>query len=199
MPVAPIIHIGGWPGAGKQAVGRIVADRIGGRLIHNHLMLDAARALYARDTPESKALREEVRGVILAHARALPPEIPIVLTDALSAGNADAARLFQPTLDLARDRGAPLVCFVLELSVEENVARLTEPARFGGAKLTDVDILLSLRERETLFLPDGAHVLDVTDLTPEQAADRMLLLAKNTSGVRGLAPGSTLAPTATDA
>ncbi|MEL7093665.1 MAG: hypothetical protein AAFN94_18240, partial [Pseudomonadota bacterium] len=193
MGAAPVIHIGGWPGAGKQTIGRIVADRLGGRLIHNHLMLDAARALYARDTPEGKAMREEVRGVILAHARRLPREVPIVLTDALSAGNADAVRLFQPTLDLARDRGAPLVCFALELSVDENVARLTEPARFGGDKLTDVDILLSLRDRETLFLPKGAHVLDVTDLTPEDVADRMLLLAQNTSGVRGLAPGPTLA------
>ena len=84
MSVAPVIHIGGWPGVGKMTVGRIVADKLGGRLIHNHLMLDAARALYARNTQESVEMREEVRELILSHARRLPKEIPIVFTDALA-------------------------------------------------------------------------------------------------------------------
>ncbi|WP_299687036.1 hypothetical protein [uncultured Tateyamaria sp.] len=170
MPVAPVIHIGGWPGAGKQTIGHVVADRFGGRLIHNHLMLDAARAIYARDTPESVAMREEVRGVIFGHALALPRDVPIILTDAL-ADEPAAVPLFQPTLDLARDRGAVLRVFVLTLSVAENQRRLTDPARRGGAKLTDGQVLQSLRDRQALFVPDGAVVLDVTEMTANKAGD----------------------------
>ena len=170
MAVAPVIHIGGWPGAGKRTIGRIVADRLGGRLIDNHLMLDAARALYARGTPGSVALREEVREVILSHARRLPADVPLILTDAL-ADEPEAGPLFRPSVALARDRTAPLLPFVLDLSLEENQRRLTDPSRLGGAKLTDVDVLFSLRQKTGLYLPTGAVVLDVTTLSAEDVAE----------------------------
>jgi hypothetical protein len=172
MTSAPVVHISGWPGAGKQTIGRHVATKLSGRLIHNHLMLDAARAIYARDTPESIAMREEVRALILAHARRLPPDIPIVLTDALA--DEPAARpLFQPTLDLARDRNAPLHLFGLDLSLEENLLRLADSARNGGDKLTDPEVLKNIRDKERLFIPKEAHVLDVTNLGAETAAEQI--------------------------
>ena len=172
MTCAPVIHIGGWPGAGKKTIGRIVAERLNGRLIHNHIMLDASRAIYARNTPESIAMREEVRSLVLAHARRLPEDVPIVLTDAL-ADEPAAGPLFQPTLQLAKDRNAPLRAFVLDLTVEENQRRLSDPARSGGHKLTDVDLLKALRRRDRLFLPDDAVVIDVTDMSVNAAADRI--------------------------
>ncbi|WP_299280523.1 hypothetical protein [uncultured Tateyamaria sp.] len=172
MTCAPVIHIGGWPGAGKKTIGRIVAERLNGRLIHNHIMLDASRAIYARNTPESIAMREEVRSLVLAHARRLPEDVPIVLTDAL-ADEPAAGPLFQPTLQLAKDRNAPLRAFVLDLTVEENQRRLSDPARSGGHKLTDVDLLKALRRRDRLFLPDDAVVIDVTDMSVHAAADRI--------------------------
>ncbi|MEO1364182.1 MAG: nucleoside kinase [Pseudomonadota bacterium] len=170
MTAAPVIHIGGWPGAGKRTIGRIVADRLGGRLIDNHLMLDAARAIYARGTPGSMALREEVRELILSHARRLPADVPMVLTDAL-AQEPEAGPLFRPTVALARDRAAPLLPFVLELSLEENQRRLTDPSRLGGAKLTDVDVLFTLRQKSGLYLPTDAIVLDVTTLSADDVAE----------------------------
>ncbi|WP_299725273.1 hypothetical protein [uncultured Tateyamaria sp.] len=172
MSVAPVIHIGGWPGAGKKPIGQRVAERLGGRLIHNHLMLDAARVLYARDTPESIAMREEVRNLILDHARRLPNDVPIVLTDAL-ADEPAAKPLFQPTLALARDRNAPLHLFVLDLSIDENQRRLSDPSRAGSAKLTDGDVLKAIRSRQTLFVPASAIVLDVTDLSAGSAAEEI--------------------------
>lgn len=72
MDTAPLIHIGGWPGAGKRTIGRIVADYSGGRLIDNHLMLDAAGAIYDRGVPGWSVLREEVREAVFAHAQACP-------------------------------------------------------------------------------------------------------------------------------
>ncbi|WP_171129226.1 MULTISPECIES: nucleoside kinase [unclassified Ruegeria] len=173
MSVAPVIHIGGWPGVGKMTIGRILAETLGGRLIHNHLMLDAARAIYARNTPESVAMREEVRHLIFDHARRLPKDVPIVLTDAL-ADEPAALPLFQPTLDLANDRNAPLYLFVLDSSVEENQRRLRDPSRKGGAKLMDANVLASIRQTDTLFVPDEAVVLDVSKMAAQAAANEIL-------------------------
>ncbi len=169
MSAAPVIHIGGWPGVGKMTIGRIVAETLGGRLIHNHLMLDATRAIYARDAQESVEMREEVREPILTHARRLPKDVPIVFTDAL-ADEPAAVPLFQPKLDFAKDRNAPLRLFVLDASIEENQRRLQDPARFGGAKLTDSDVLKTIRGSNKLFVPEGTVVIDVTHMTAETAA-----------------------------
>lgn len=180
MAAAPVIHIGGWPGAGKKTIGRIVTDRLHGRLVHNHLMLDAARAIYARDTPESVAMREEVRRLILEHARRLPARVPIVLTDALAEEPA-ARPLFEPTVQLARDRRAPLHVFVLDLDTDENCQRLVAPTRSGSAKLVDKDVLRHIRATSTLFVPQRATVLDVTALSAQEAADAVCVAVEGSN------------------
>ena len=167
--VAPVVHIGGWPGSGKRTIGRVVADTLRGRLIDNHIMLDAARAIYDRGMPGSAELREEVRAVVMSHAEKLPGDVPIILTDALA--DEPAARpLFEPTVKLAEKRSADLVTFVLDLSPEENLRRLQAPERSGAAKLKDPNVLSDIRRKDRLFCPDGCTMLDVTDLTPKQAA-----------------------------
>ncbi len=168
MSVAPVIHIGGWPGAGKQTIGCALATLIHGRLIHNHIFLDAAQAVFERGTDECKKLREDVRAVVLRAAAMLPREVPIIFTDALSTLEADR-KLFEPTRVFAKERGARLCPVVLEIDTEANLTRLTDPAR-KGAKLTDPDILLDLRARFDLLEPDGALRLDATGLSPQEAA-----------------------------
>ena len=171
--IAPVIHLCGWPGAGKATIGARLAARLGGRLIDNHLALDPAGALFDRSDPRHGALRATIRAAIDQAALALPPEIPLILTDALSDDPADDA-LFAPTRALARARGARLLCVTLDLDPQENRRRLTDPARGQRAKLTDPAILDSLRARHALLRPDGAVPLDVTALDPEQAATAII-------------------------
>ncbi len=169
MTAAPVIHIGGWPGAGKLTVAKALAQRLGARLLHNHLMLDPANAVYDRGALGHGQLRAEVRAAVFAHAKALPAQVPIVLTDAL-ADEPAADPLFQPTKDLAKARGARLLAVVLDLSIDENLRRLTDPSRHGRSKLTDPDILRNIRARDRLFVPEGGKVIDVTTQSPQQAA-----------------------------
>ncbi|MEL6840285.1 MAG: AAA family ATPase [Pseudomonadota bacterium] len=171
MTAAPVIHIGGWPGSGKRTIGQTLADLCGGRLLDNHIFLDAACAVFERGTDECARLREEVRAVVLRAALKLPVQVPVILTDALSDADEDFA-LFKPTLDFARDRGAPLRAVVLEIDEAENLARLTHPDR-GAFKLIEPAVLTDLRRRLTLLEPQGAWRLDVTSLTAEAAALRI--------------------------
>ena len=163
---APVLHINGWPGTGKATIGRILAARLGGRLIDNHLMLDPAGALFGRGDPRHARLRTDIRDLIHAAALTLPDDVPLIVTDALASTD-DA--LFAPTRALAQARGAPLICFILDITSEENRARLTDPRR-TGSKLTDVSILDDLRTRHELLQPDGAIALDVTNQSPDDAA-----------------------------
>jgi len=169
IPVAPLIHICGWPGSGKMTIGRALAKRIGGRLLHNHLALDPANALFDRADPAHLALREALRAQIYDAALTLPNDVPLIVTDALQEAEFDR-RLFEPTRLLAARRGAALLAVTLELSPEENRRRLSSSERAARPKLGRVEVLDKLRETCTLLRPDGAVPFNVNDLTPSQAA-----------------------------
>ncbi|MEM9551554.1 MAG: AAA family ATPase [Pseudomonadota bacterium] len=179
---APVIHICGWPGSGKATIGRVLARRMGGRLIENHLMIDPAAALFERGTPAFDNLRAAVRAAILDAAETLPPEISLIVTDALAASEADRA-LFAPTVTLARSRGATLVAVTLEISADENRRRLLDPARSGRSKLQDPDVLDGLRHEHELLRPEGAVPLDVTTLSATEAAVAIERIAERAGAI----------------
>lgn len=108
------LHINGWPDTGKRTIGKIVADRIGGRLLDNQVMLNPAEALFERRDPLHASLCDAVREVTLEHAEKLAPEISIVLTDALSDDAEDTAS-FDRYRRLAERCGSQLISVVRSL------------------------------------------------------------------------------------
>jgi hypothetical protein len=87
----------------------------------------------------------------------------------------DRALLAQVELTAMR-RGSVFVPVVLDCAVEENMARLTAPGRAENLKETDRETALHRRRSEPLL--SFAHAnrldLDVTDLSPEAAAGRIV-------------------------
>ena len=83
-PASRIVHINGWPGTGKLTVGRLLAKRLGARLIDNHMLLNPAEALFARSNPLHASLRGQIRRVVFDHAVRTDPAESFVFTDALS-------------------------------------------------------------------------------------------------------------------
>lgn len=61
-------HINGWPGTGKRTIGKLVAGRIGGRLLDNHVMLNPAEALFERWDPLHAPMSDVVGEVTLVRA-----------------------------------------------------------------------------------------------------------------------------------
>lgn len=170
-----VLHINGWPGSGKRTIGGIVAEKIGGRLLDNHVMLNPAEALFERGDPLHASLRNAVREVTLDHAERLEPGVSIVLTDALSEDDADTAS-FEHYRRLAENRSARLVSVVLDIAPEENARRLVSPGRNDALKLTSTEVLEATRSRYRLLRPSGIEVidLDVTELSAAEAAGEII-------------------------
>ncbi len=177
-PVPLVIHICGWPGSGKQAIGTALAYRIGGRLIDNHLMIDPASAIYDRGDSGHSHLRAQVREAVFEHALKLSLGVPIIFTNALADTPADHG-LYAPFDAFAQQRGARLLAVTLVISEEENVKRLLDSGRIGRSKLMDRDVLLSHRAELELLRPEGAIDVCVDGLTAEQAADQIAVLCGN--------------------
>lgn len=189
-----VLHINGWPGTGKRTIGKIVADRIGGRLLDNHVMLNPAEALFERGDPLHASLRDAVREATLEHAERLAPDVSIVLTDALSDDAEDTAS-FARYRRLAERRGSRLISVVLEIAPEENARRLVSPGRSDALKLTRVEVLEAMRSRYLLLRPTGIEVidLDVTELSAAAAAGQIvdLLMRSGPDADTGARPDPT--------
>lgn len=79
-----IIHLNGYPGVGKLTVGRILARRLGGRLLDNHAIYDVAFALAEFRSPAWDRLARGVRDVAFQGVEALSPQVPVITTNACS-------------------------------------------------------------------------------------------------------------------
>ncbi|ANK90417.1 MULTISPECIES: AAA family ATPase [Rhizobium] len=174
-PASRIVHLNGWPGTGKLTIGRLLATRLGARLIDNHTLLNPAEALFARSNPLHASLREQIRRAVFDHAVHADPAESFVFTDALADDEQDRA-MFSWYVDLAAARGADLVAVLLDCAPEENARRLISPGRSEALKLTDTAKLQQLRATYKLLcgLAEQTVEIDTTNLSPEQTAARIL-------------------------
>jgi gluconate kinase len=169
-----IAHLNGWPGVGKLTIGRIVAERLRARLIHNHLLHDVAIACTGLNDPERWPLYEAVREAAYRALAQRPASESIVMTNALCVNSERERRAWNQVVDLAIDRRAPLVPVVLEAVFEENARRLQSAERVGR-KLIDPEKLREFMVSDRIQYPDVPELLtlDVTALSTEQAAARI--------------------------
>jgi adenylylsulfate kinase-like enzyme len=56
-----IIHLNGWPGAGKKTIGAVLAEMRAARFIHNHVLHDVAIVCAGLNSPARWTLYEQVR------------------------------------------------------------------------------------------------------------------------------------------
>lgn len=165
-----MIHLNGYPGVGKLTVGRLLAARLGGRLLDNHTIYDVAFALAEFRSPAWDRLARGVRDVAFAGVEELPTEIPIITTNACSDSDW-GQEMWRTMLELAERRGSRFLVVSMNCGPEENARRLTADGRSGG-KMTD-PLALEAYRRNWKLLEDGGDGLlrlDCTDLSAEESA-----------------------------
>lgn len=170
-----IIHLNGWPGAGKKTIGAELAKRLHARFIHNHLLHDVAIVCAGYDDPDRWKLYETVRSAAYNVLKTRPAKEVLVMTNALCRGSTREQAAWRHIVDLAMARHVPLVPVILELTPEENFRRLGSEDR-QGKKLTDHKELASYFAEEILQKPDVPEllILDVTTLSPAEAAKSII-------------------------
>lgn len=176
-----IIHLNGWPGAGKLTVGRILVRNLGGCLVDNHTLHNVAASLCDRGTSEYWKIYYQVRETAYAQMRAMPPSQVFVMTNALTRESEREVEAWEAIKQLAADRADTLVAITLDCSLEENVRRVQGEERVNNHKMTDPNPLASWRTEFNLITDVAAHwrVIDNTDLTPEAAAEAIAAFVKD--------------------
>ncbi len=170
-----IIHINGWPGVGKQTVGRALARVMGARFIHNHLLHDVAINCTGLDDADRWPLYEAVRSAAYTALATRPKDEVFVMTNALCRNSPREVQAWAHIVDLAIKREVPLVPVVLTAELAENVRRVQSADRRG--KLNSPGDLCEMMSVDTIQLPavPELFVVDSTHFSAEQTAQAVLL------------------------
>ena len=189
-----IIHLNGWPGAGKRTIGERLAQRMGARFVHNHLLHDVARICVGRvgrNAPEYWATYERVRSAAYDALAGRPRDEPFVMTNALCKDDPRETEAWGHVVALAMRRGVALLPVVLDIGFEENCRRVQSADRVGR-KLADPGHVKELHGAFELQRPAVPELvsLDVTALDAEAAAS---VLHTRIDGLRPVLKPATLA------
>jgi hypothetical protein len=156
--------------SGKLTIGRLIAERTGWPLFHNHLIVDAVAAVFPFGSKEFIRLRErfwlEIISSAASEGRSLiftfAPE-PTVATDF-------PHRLSQ----VVTASGGDVFYVALEVEESEQERRLVSPGRTEFGKLRCVELLHELRPAMSACMdqmPVPALRIDTGLTTPSGAAD----------------------------
>lgn len=177
-----IIYLFGFAGCGKFTIATAIQARFDCILVDNHRINNVIFSLI--DPDGSSRLPDMVwrnvglvRQAVLDTIRDLSkPGRSFIFTNELMSGDEDSERVFQDIAELARDRDAFLLPVRLTISEEELCRRVVSPDRAERLKEIDPQAALKKAREREVFKPDGVPYLelDVSSLTPEEAADRIL-------------------------
>lgn len=170
-----LITLNGRPGSGKLTVGRLLAERLGARLIDAHTLYNLAFAVTEKGSPAFQKCVWDLRSIAREHVLALPSSVPLVMTEAVFDDSAWGNAIWDDTIKLAHDRGGAFLVVILECERAENERRLRSPERLGKRKPMDGSLLNPKRYDRTPIRrnADGLLEIDTTDLSAEETATRI--------------------------
>lgn len=167
----------GFPGTGKLTIARILLAMFRDssvKLVHNHLLINAADAVLRRDQPGYQNLRRQIRSAVFdslineesTHSSAY------IFTDCQTANELGVA-VCEEYRDCASKRGCDFVPITLFCDEETNLARLAGDDRSAQGKLVDTALLKRFRREGELYTFDDHPMglrLDVSRTSAEEAA-----------------------------
>jgi len=146
MLTETIIYIVGPPSVGKYTIGRLLAERLGCKLVDNHYWLNVLFSLVEQDgiTPLPKAiwpLAEQVRKAVLETISAISPRRWSFIFTHSTLNDPAELVIFEDIKAVAQRRGSRLVVVRLSCGNPDELAhRIAMPeqrTRFKGANVAD--------------------------------------------------------------
>jgi len=178
----PLIYLFGFPGVGKNTIARAIENHTEYLAIQNHLLSNALRRAIslqpAADYPKLEALLKHhtMKSWVnfLEFVFAAVPDQGLIVTSVLYENDPDKVEFYELVRNWAETQGRVFLPVRLICNPDELARRIESPSRDTQYKLTDRKILLDLMQKNTLLQPEGCVEVDVTALSANEAAEKIL-------------------------
>lgn len=173
-----LVFLYGPVASGKLTVARLVAERSGYALFHNHLVVDAVASVFPFGSDAFVRLREQFW--LDTFAAAVADGRSLVFTFAPEP--TVAADFPERVRQQVTDAGGEVLFVALDVSAEEQERRIDAPSREAFGKLRSADLLRSLRDgmnAAMAAMPEPALRIDTETVAPEAAAEAICRLLAN--------------------
>lgn len=185
MKKGNVVILYGPMAAGKLTVAKLLSNKLGYKLSHNHLINDLAWSIHERDTVEGNRFIEELR--LRFFEEVAKSGIDVVTTHAYAHDFVSMTGLSDPEymkeLEAIFEQYGTNAYFIqLKASKQKLLERIDHPSRSEFKKLTDKKVMenmLSNKDFETPAPVKGNITIDNSDLTPEETVSEIL----NTLGI----------------
>ena len=124
-----IVHLNGWPGVGKYAIGKVLSVKLGARFVHNHLLHDVALACAGHGDDDRWPLYEKIRSAAYDTLAKRPSNEIFVMSNALCNGVAREIEAWSKVVDLAISRSVRLIPVILRADIETIARRISSDNR----------------------------------------------------------------------
>lgn len=168
-----VAFIHGSVASGKYTIAKLVSERLGLPLFHNHLAVDAAAALFEFGTPEFVAMREEIW--ISGFEKAARSGRSFVFTFAPE--GTVAPDFVERAVQVVRNHGGEMHFVQLTCADDEIERRIGDESRGAFGKMRSAHQYRRLREQGAFAYPPlpPAEVVVATDaMTAGEAAARVV-------------------------
>lgn len=168
-----LVFLFGVPASGKLTIGRLVAERTGMPLFHNHLVVDAVAAVFPFGSEEFIRLRESFWLQTITTAAQIKSSLIFTFAPEPTVATDFPARVSQ----MVKEAGGDVLYVALELTDREQDARLVAADRAAFGKMRSLDLLSNLRPGIAACMaamPEPALRIDTGSRTPAEAADEIV-------------------------
>lgn len=169
-----VVFLHGPAASGKHTIGSALSAISGWPLFHNHLAVDAAKALFAFGTPGFKRLRAEIWTAAFAEAAAAGQSFVFTFHPEASVDPALIGELEQ----VVKTQGGRVHFVELRCSREAVLARVGNQSRARFGKLTDAGFYAQLEAAGAFEFPPLPMPLLVIDTEQHEPAQAAALIAQ---------------------
>lgn len=175
QPKTVVVYLMGLAGTGKYTIAKKISSQ-GYKLVDNHLINNPIFSLLGKDGARNASDAatdkiDQIRTIVLNFVKE-DKHHSYVLTNQLLE-NPFHRRIYNEVMNTATQKGAIFVPVKLLISSDERARRIVQPDRGQRFKITSADE--AYKERQRLQVSHrNLLVLDVTNLSAEEAANRIL-------------------------
>lgn len=175
-----VVIIYGPMGVGKLTIGKLLSEKTGYKLSHNHLINDLLYSLFERDTLEINELAEDIRSML--YEKAVRSGKNFIITHAYShdyvslTGQTDPEYL-KNLEDKLSEAGGDLYFIHLKADDDILLHRVSQESRKEFRKLTDSKIMKELLESKDFTTSADLQnqlIIDTSNLNPEETVQQIL-------------------------